>query len=212
MLNNSKEFRNSPKFLRNEYECVGYFDIPKIQRQDIDLSNLKLIAYSDTYSKDNETNKLKGVHFFIDDKRFEGIYANPERSLKKLSQYRFLISIDYSLFREMPRAIQIFNVFRSRWVAAYWQSKGLIVIPCISWSDSLSYDFCFSGIERESIVAIGMIGCKGNKQAFLRGYNKMIEVLNPRAIIVFGEPFEEMKGNIVKVNYIESRKVNRDGR
>ena len=212
MLLNSKEFRNSTKFLRNEYECVGYYNIPKIMKQDIDLSDIKLISYSDTYSRENEINKSKGVHFFIDDKRFDGIYDNPERSLEKLSQYRFLISIDYSLFQEMPRALQIFNIFRSRWVAAYWQSRGLVVIPCISWSDALSYDFCFSGIEKESIVAIGMIGCKGNKQAFLRGYNKMQEVLNPKAIIVFGDPFEEMKGNIVKVNYIESRKVNRDGR
>ena len=112
----------------------------------------------------------------------------------------------------MPRALQIFNVFRSRWVAAYWQSKGLIVIPCVSWSDALSYDYCFDGIEKESIVSVGMIGCKRNKKAFLRGYNKMLEVIDPKAIIVFGTPFGEMKGNIIKVNYVESRMVNRDGR
>ena len=209
---NSKEFRNSAKFLRNEYDCVGYYNIPKIKKQDIKLDNINLISYSDTYSKENEINKQKGDHFFIDEKRFEGIYSNPEKSFEKLSQYKFLLTIDYSLFREMPRAIQIYNVFRNRWIGAYWQSHGLNVIPCISWSDSQSYEFCFDGIEKGSIVAIGMIGCKNNKVSFMRGYNKMLEVIQPNAIIVFGEPFKEMVGNIIKINYNDSRMVNRNGR
>lgn len=208
----SYEFRNSPKFLRNEYECVGYFNMPNIAKQEIDLTNMQLISYSDTYSNDNETNKSKGVHFFIDDKRFENIYLFPERSLNKIAQYRFVITIDYSLYREMPRALQIYNTFRNRWIGAYWQSKGLKVIPCISWSDHTSYDYCFDGIEVGSIVAIGMIGCKANKQAFMDGYNKMINVIKPSAIIVFGDPFKEMTGNIIQVNYLNSRRINRHGR
>ena len=48
------------------------------------------------------------------------------------------------------------------WCGAYWQSKGLTVIPTISWSTPSSYDFCFDGVEENSIVAVGMIGCKQN--------------------------------------------------
>ena len=107
----------------------------------------------------------------------------------------------------MPRAIQIFNVFRNRWMGAFWQSKGLYVIPCISWSDALSYEYCYDGIERHSTVAVGMIGCKKNKIGFLRGYNAMIEKLEPNAVLVFGTPFEEMQGNIITVDYLKSRKV-----
>ena len=34
------------------------------------------------------------------------------------------------------------------------------VIPTISWSGARSYEFCFDGVEKGSIVAVGMIGCK----------------------------------------------------
>ena len=52
-----------------------------------------------------------------------------------------------------------------------------------------------------------MIGCKRNKTDFLRGYNQMLEVIEPDGIICLGTPFKEMKGNIVVVDYVESRKV-----
>jgi hypothetical protein len=35
----------------------------------------------------------------------------------------------------------------------------------------------------------------------------MLEKLNPSNIICFGTPFEEMEGNIIAVDYAESRKV-----
>ena len=65
-----------------------------------------------------------------------------------------------------------------------------------------------SGIPvKPAVVAIGMIGSKKNKSVFMRGYNAMLEKLNPSAIICFGAPFAEMRGNILPVDYISSRKV-----
>ena len=92
-------------------------------------------------------------------------------------------------------------------VGAYWQSKGNIVIPTVSWSTPQSYEFCFDGIEQNAIVAVGMIGCKRNKKDFMRGYNAMLEKLNPSKILCFGTPFEEMKGNIIAIDYCASKKV-----
>ena len=87
------------------------------------------------------------------------------------------------------------------------------MVPCISWSDALSYEYCYDGVEKHSTVAVGMIGCKkNNKATFLRGYNAMIERIEPNTIIVFGSPFPEMKGNIISVDYKKTREVNRNGR
>lgn len=145
--------------------------------------------------------------FFVDDYRFNGIYENPERSLKKYSQYAFLLSPDFSTYADMNMWKQIENVAKNRWCGAYWQSKGLNVIPTISWSTATSFDFCFDGVEQQSIVAIGMIGCKQRKISFLKGYNEMLERINPSKIICFGAPFPEMQGNIIVVDYRKSRKV-----
>ena len=42
---------------------------------------------------------------------------------------------------------------------------------------------------------------------FLRGYNAMLERISPSQIICFGTSFEEMEGNIIPIDYMESRKV-----
>lgn len=203
----TKKMRNHPLFLRNEYEGHGRWEIPRIKKQEIDVSDIRLIAYSDTRSQDNVFNTRCGVHFFIDDYRFMGIYRNPQRSLSKLSQYAFLLTPDYSTYADMKPWRQLESVAHSRWCGAYWQSKGLRVIPTISWSTPSSYAYCFDGIEPEAIVAVGMIGCKRNKRGFLHGYYAMMERLRPKAVICFGSPFPEMEGNIISVDYRASRKV-----
>ena len=40
--------------------------------------------------------------------------------------------------------------------------------------------------------------------AFLRGYNAMLERIEPIAIICFATPFPEMQGNIIHVDYQSS--------
>ena len=52
-----------------------------------------------------------------------------------------------------------------------------------------------------------MIGCKQTKLQFLRGYNAMLEKIQPSEIMCFGTPFNEMQGNIISVDYMASRKV-----
>ncbi len=204
----SLQMRNDPLFMRNSFKVTGKWDIPIIKNQDIPLDNVCLIAYSDTKRNDIPENTACGVYFFIDDYRFTGIYNHPEKSISKLSQYAFLLTPDYSTYSDMNYWRQLESVAHSRWVGAFWQSKGLTVIPTISWSDTRSYGFCFDGIEKGSIVAVGMVGCKtDNKSAFLRGYNAMLEHIDPIAIICFAAPFPEMQGNIIAVDYLDSRKV-----
>ncbi|MCF0150981.1 MAG: DUF4417 domain-containing protein [Firmicutes bacterium] len=204
---NSILMRENALFTRNSYPSAGKWQIPIVERQFIDLNDVALISYSDIRSNDNEINKKKGVHFFIDDYRFEGIYRNPERSLSRLSQYRFLLTPDYSTYSDMNYWRQLESVAHSRWVGAYWQDEGQRVVPTISWSTPESYEFCFDGVEKHSIVAIGMIGCKRSKREFLSGYTEMLNRIEPSSIICFGAPFKEMQGNLLVVDYRESRKV-----
>lgn len=203
----SERMRDNPLFMRNEFETVGRWDVPLIHKQSLDTSDIKLVACSDTRANDRPENTKKGVHFFVDDYRFNGIYDHPERTISRYSQYAFLLSPDYSTYSDMSMWRQLENVAKNRWVGAYWQSKGLTVIPTVSWGLTQSFDFCFDGIEKNATVAVGMIGCKRSKLNFMRGYNAMLERIEPSKIICFGTPFTEMDGNIVAVNYSESRKV-----
>ena len=201
----SKDMRDNPLFTRNSFPVAGKWGIPIIRKQGLPTTKIQLLSSVDAKSNDSKENKEKGVHFFVDDYRFTGIYNNPKRSLKKYSQYKFLLTPDFSTYADMNLWRQIESVAHSRWVGAYWQSKGLTVIPTVSWSTPRSFDFCFDGIEKGSIVAVGTLGCKKSKKNFMRGYNEMLERISPSKVIVFDTPFREMKGNITYIDYLSSR-------
>ena len=203
----SKSMRDNSLFMRNSFESTGKWGIPLVKKQEYSTDNIMLVACSDTRANDNEENKKKGVHFFVDDYRFSGIYDHPDRSFKRYSQYAFLLTPDFSTYTDMDLWRQLESVAKNRWVGAYWQDKGKLVIPTISWGDARSFEFCFDGVEKGGTVAIGMIGCKHSRIGFMRGYNEMLKRLYPEKIIVFGTPFPEMEGNILSVNYLSSRRV-----
>ncbi|MBP5288445.1 MAG: DUF4417 domain-containing protein [Clostridia bacterium] len=166
-----------------------------------------MIACSDTKANDITENREKGVHHFVDDYRFNGTYDHPEKSLSRYLQYAFVLTPDFSTYADMNLWRQLESVAKNRWVGAFWQEKGLLVIPTISWSDARSFEFCFDGVEKGSTVAIGMVGCKQSKISFLRGYYAMLDRINPSKIICFGAPYQEMRGDLIVVDYRESRKV-----
>ena len=197
----SEKMRDNPLFMRNGYDVAGRWEIPVVRKQMVDFENIKLIPCSETRPNDREDKKNCGVHFFVDDYRFNAIYNNPEKSLAKFSQYRFLLTPDFSTYADMNYWRQLESVAHSRWVGAYWQSRGLIVIPTVTWSTPLSYSFCFDGIEKGAIVAIGLPGCKREKTAYLRGYAHLLERIEPSAVLCLGKPFKEMDGNIIVADY-----------
>ena len=206
----SKAMRDDPLFMRNTFSSVGKWGIPLVHKQEFPTNDIQLVACSDTRANDNEENKKKGVHFFVDDYRFSGIYNHPDRSLERYAQYAFLLTPDFSTYADMDLWRQLESVAKNRWVGAYWQNKGLTVIPTISWSNSRSFEFCFDGVEPGAVVAVGMVGCKNSRTGFMRGYNEMLKRIHPEKIIVFGTPFPEMEGNILSVDYLSSRKVVRE--
>lgn len=81
------------------------------------------------------------------------------------------------------------------------------VIPTISWGDENTFDFCFQGIPKGSTVAVStyMVSERNNhseqKEFFLKGYNEMLKQIEPERIICYNEPFAEMQGNILYVDY-----------
>lgn len=204
MTKTSKSMRNDDLFMRNKYQTVGNFNIPLVKTQNINLNSIQLIAYPDINKIMPLLDKLHGVHFFVDDYRMDKMYAQPKDYLNKLSRFGYVLTPDYSLYAEMPKAMQIHNVFRNRWCGAYWQEHGLTVIPTISWGLATTYDFCFDGVENGSIVAISTVGCRRARINFMRGYNKMLEKIKPKAIICYGKIFSEMKGNIIEVPYFRN--------
>ena len=205
---NSYSYRNDPMFLRNQYETHGKYQFPYIRRQAFDFSRVRLIALSATKLNDTPENCCKIAHGFLDDFRINVYYNDPDKHRDKLSQYRALISPDYSDWQEMNQWREIESISHSRWVGKHWQeSWGMPVIPSITWSSPSSFEFCFDGVEQGCWVAISTVGNKKSSKAFLLGYDAMLEHIKPDGVICLGKPYPEMRGNILYVPYEYPRHV-----
>lgn len=191
--------KKKQKLVRNEFlynkNSAGKYDFPIIKKQDIDVNKIKFLSFVNAKKNDKE-NKDKTIHFFTYDWKFEKVYENPDEELEKLSQYYCLLSPDFSIFTNMPLALQIESVFKNRWCGAYFQSKGLNVIPTISWGDERSFHFCFDGVEVGSIVAVCTYYRENCEEEFMLGYNEMLKRIKPSMVICYDEPFKSMTGNI----------------
>lgn len=157
----------------------------------------KLLGFN--YAK-SAKEKNVGIHFYLDDYQFQRVWQQPEKYLKILAEYDCVLSPDFSLYTDMPRIQQLYNVYRSRLIAAFWQRRGLTVIPTLQWAQRESFDFCFNGLPTESVVSVSTVGVMKTQQTrelWRAGMEKAIEKLKPKVILLYGVPLEFEHGNIV---------------
>ncbi len=138
----------------------------------------------------NKEESAKGaLHGYLDDYRLESLWSHPTRALPYLAQFGAVLTPDFSLYRDHPYPIWLWNTYRNRWLGAFWQSQGIRVIPSVSWSCEASYRFCFLGISQKSMVSISTIGIGRDKVAlklFSEGFRVMLEQLRPTTILCYG--------------------------
>lgn len=204
------QYRTNPLFLRNQF-LGGNIpwqipDIPKCTLTLDELDGLRLIGY-DRAKNGNDEHFQRMVHFFLYDYKFEDIWIDPAKRVEALKKYRAVLTPDFSMYLELHPVLQLYNTFRNRWVGAYLAAQGIKVVPTVNWGNESTFDFCFAGIAYGSAVAVSTYmahahsTCKEQKEWFLRGYNAMMQRIEPSVVICYSDPFPEMRGNIIHVDY-----------
>jgi hypothetical protein len=171
-------------------DYVGKYEMPMLTA--CDCVPPSVTAFSDASEEKADGSFL---HFYEADYKFEQIWRNPKRYLPLIKAYGGAIAPDFSIYREMPLSLQIYNTFRSRAVGYWWSRNGVKVIPNASWGDKRSYEFCFSGIPKNSTIAIGTHGCVkriSDRRYFLDAFLKMLDSLTPKRIIVYGSASDKI--------------------
>lgn len=127
------------------------------------------------------------VHTFLDDYRFESCWSSPARLLPRVQAVGAALSPDFSVWADMPRATQIFNIYRSRWVGAFWRANGVEVVPTVTWGRSDSFDFAFDGLPSGSVVAVSSMGVRRDAaELFAAGMTELISRCRPSTILAYG--------------------------
>lgn len=180
----------------------GYYEMPIIGNDNY-IPN-KIIGFN--YAKTSKEKNVR-IHFYLDDYQFERVWNNKEKYVDILKEYECIFSPDFSLYLDMPLPMKIWNIYRSRAIGAYYQSQGIKVIPTISWAEEKTYNFCFDGIPKGSVVSISTIGVKRDNEAYQiweNGVKEMIKRIQPSTILVYGGKLDFDYGDI-QVKYYDNQ-------
>lgn len=187
---------------------AGKYQMPVIQREIINAPEKQPIGFNYVLSSKE---KDRAVHFFVDDYQMERVWNDPETYVEKLMDFDCVFTPDFSLYLDMPIAMQIWNTYRSRLIGQIMQDYGIKVIPTVSWGTPETFEFCFDGIEEGCICVVSTIGVKKDDEAteiWRSGMDEMIKRIKPYAIWVYGGEVEyDYKGIPVKyfVNSVTER-------
>lgn len=179
------------------FSVSGKFEIPAIAPV-TELKPLEWRCFGEYRTL--SINPNTGIHFFTDDYRFTSCWRQPLKYADMFARAGAVMSPDFSMYRDMPLALQLYSHYRKHWLGQFWQTRGAAVIPTISWSDSASWDFCFDGEPRGGIVAVSTVGVKRDKEAFglfSAGWSEMLDRLSPKRVIVCGEVFDFMARDVL---------------
>ena len=185
-----------------QFPCNNWYGIPEMYPTD--TTGDKMLRFMDWKEVPDPENYI--AHFYYDDYKFISAWREPDKYLDRLRRFKAVVSPDFSLYTDFPRALQILSCYRRQWCGAYWQYMGIDVIPDVVWGDKESFKFCFEGIPRGGTVAVSSVGVKldaewNNKEGdmFRAGYKEMIERLEPETILFYGDLIEGCEGNIIHI-------------
>lgn len=190
----------------NEFDSnrsAGFYQMPVIKT--CDYVPEELIGFNYMLSTKRRD---AGIHFFIDDYQFERIWNSPMEYIPKLAEFDCCLTPDFSLYIDMPMAMKIWNVYRSRLIGQICQDCGMNVIPTLSWAEPETFTFCFDGLPRGGTVAVSTVGVMRDETAkaiWRVGMDEAIKRLHPKTVIYYGTEMEYDFGKI-SVKHIEERK------
>ena len=180
-------------------EAEGFYEMPALKPCDVIPDDLIGFNYMLT-----ATNKDVGVHFYVDDYQFERIWNKPEMYIDRLKEFQCVFTPDFSLYLDMPMAMKIWNVYRSRLIGQIMQRRGIEVIPTVSWAEPATFQFCFDGLPEDATLSVSTIGVKLDPDAleiWKTGMDEMISRLRPKRLLVYGGKLEYDYGKIEVVYY-----------
>lgn len=191
-----------PLFNKFDVDSYGF---PIMKKDDFSFVNWNKLKLTNLKNIKNTKEKDKSiVIMFTYDMTLNSLWNDPLKKIPIFKQYLAVCTPDFSIYPNMNINDIRYNVYRNRWFGCMLQERGIKVIPTIQWATKETYDICFSGIEKESIVIISTLGCHSHSKEFLEGFCEMQKRIQPTLIIVYGRMIRGMYGRFLQFDYEEA--------
>ena len=227
LISTEDNVRNGCKDIWNAFmtkgAIFGKYDIPfcpntasAIPKDQITWEEAKQVHKRHLDRKEKDYFEDVYINWYIDDYKFDnrnGIWNNYRFALNVIRHFAGVITPDFSTYQDFPYPYKLKATYKMRAFGYWLGTLGVNVINNVRWGTEESFDYCFEGIPKNSIVSIGTVGGGPRKlvdrERFETGLYKMIEVLKPHTILVYGSEkgkcFDELKKRGIKIVSYQSR-------
>lgn len=126
------------------------WDVPTL---DLSLAGNAVDYPVTTWGSIGHGRKMQGTyHFYTADKRFDPLWSNPAKVL--ISGCPSVVEPNFSTSEQTPFVVSMWAIFRKRWLARFWQSKGLRVFVDINVHHSLLEPHEATGGRRPNFLGV----------------------------------------------------------
>jgi hypothetical protein len=147
--------------------------------------------------------------FFTEDFRFETCWNDTPKFTEWLRSmdFRGALVPDFSTWTDWPFAVRLHQLYKSRWVARYWQEAGIPIIPIVQSlgttdfddgpegqsvdpEDSLSATLCLHSLpEKTPVLATEARNHQGEEDywpGWVALHRLALEIVKPKVLVVYG--------------------------
>lgn len=195
------------EFLILGAELDRKYQIPIIPKCTFDYVPEDSVDFEESFSKKIKNHRKLNVNFYIDDVKYTRLWNNPDKYLEHLKCFHSVCSPDFSIATGssgMPFALNIYNKYRNHALAWYLHMNGIKVIPSVGIADKDSYDWCFDGYPKHSVLSVctnGRIRAKAARIEFCEGFKVMCDRLEPEKVVIVGKIPDELNTDVPIINF-----------
>ncbi len=205
------------EFLILGAELDGKYQIPIIPKCTFDYTPEDSVDFEESFSRKIKNHRKLNVNFYIDDVKYTRIWNNVDKYLEHLKCFHSVCSPDFSIATGssgMPFALNIYNKYRNHALAWYLHMNGIKVIPSVGIADKDSYDWCFDGYPKQSVLSVctnGRIRARAARIEFCEGFKVMCDRLEPTKVIIVGKIPDELNTDVPIINFkTRNQKINEE--
>ena len=185
-----KQTKNLGNFFKAEFDTgANEWGVPETAPFVEDLSGIEWVSFGEKAKVKDFSNI--GLHFYIDDYKFESVWTKPDKWLEVFQQCRAVITPDFSNYTDMPKAQQLWNHYRRQWCGKYWQDNGVNIVSSLSFGIGQIYDWSFAGIPQGTMVAASFVGDAVSADKGIEDMKRAIETVKPRKVFIKANKADE---------------------